>query len=62
MFRSSELYTDLKAVNDTVVPVLWFEEGIDQLGEDIVKVLRTAAVDPQVYRQYLLYVFVGNIY
>lgn len=29
-------------------------------GEDIVKVLKTAAVDPAIYRQYILYFFIGR--
>ncbi|XP_023340658.1 platelet glycoprotein 4 [Eurytemora carolleeae] len=58
MVRSSTIFDDLANVNDTVVPVLWFEEGIDKLGEDIVKVLKTAAVDPAIYRQYILYFFI----
>jgi len=58
MVRNSSYFEDLSKVNDTVVPVLWFEEGIDELGEDIVKVLRTAAVDPDTYRLYILYCFI----
>lgn len=61
MVRNLDLYDDLNKVNDTVVPVLWFNEGIDELGEEIVSVLKTAAVDPKIYRQYILYFFVGLI-
>lgn len=59
--RNSKIFSDLGTVKDTVVPVLWFEEGIDELGDDIIKVLKTAAVDPAVYRQYILYCFIGLI-
>jgi len=58
MVRNNSMYPALEKVKSTVVPVLWFEEGIDELGEDIVKVLRTAAVDPKFYRQYILYCFI----
>jgi len=51
-------WTDLQDIEqDTVVPLLWFEEGIDELGMDIITVLKRAAVDPLTYRQYILYVF-----
>jgi hypothetical protein len=51
-------WTDLENVKeDTVVPLLWFEEAIDELGMDIITVLKRAAVDPLTYRQYILYVF-----
>lgn len=59
MVRNLPLFDDLSKVNDTVVPVIWFNEGIDELGPDIVSVLKTAAVDPGIYRQYILYFFVG---
>ena len=25
-------FSDLSSINDTVIPILWFEEGIDELG------------------------------
>jgi len=50
-------YTHLENVKSTVVPLLWFEEGIDELGEDIITVLKRAAVDPVTFRQYILYLF-----
>ena len=26
-------FSPLSSINDTVIPILWFEEGIDQLGK-----------------------------
>ena len=28
-----ESFSALSSVNDTLIPILWFEEGIDELGE-----------------------------
>ena len=39
------MFVDLSKVKSTVVPVICFNEGIDELGPDILSVLRTAAVD-----------------
>jgi len=57
--KRSEGFDHLSKVNDTVVPILWFEEGIDGLGVDLIDLLKQAAVDPGVYKQSILYCLVG---
>lgn len=52
-------FSHLSSINDTVIPILWFEEGIDQLGTDLINVLKQAATDPLQWRQYILYVLIG---
>jgi len=48
-------------INDTLIPILWFEEGIDELGDDIITVLKGAATDPAEWRQYILYCLIGLV-
>jgi hypothetical protein len=54
-----EEFGDMSKINDTVFPILWFEEGVDELGEEILTMLKFAAVAPQMYKKYILYVLVG---
>merc|ERR1719508_688459 len=54
-------FSHLSSINDTVIPILWFEEGIDELGTDLISVLKQAAVSPLEWRQYILYIFIGLI-
>ena len=32
--KNNELFDAMSRVNDTLIPILWFEEGIDELGKD----------------------------
>jgi len=52
-------FSHLSSINDTVIPILWFEEGIDKLGTDLINVLKQAATDPLQWRQYILYILIG---
>jgi len=52
-------FQPLSNINDTVVPILWFEEGIDQLGTELINVLKQAATEPLECRLYILYVLIG---
>ena len=52
-------FSDLSYVNSTVIPILWLEEGIDELGPEIVGVLKKAVVDPREWKQIILYVWTG---
>ena len=76
--KKLENFEQLSNINDTVIPILWFEEGIDQLGTlavfyvhlltefilgtDLINVLKQAATDPLLWRQYILYVLIGRLY
>lgn len=51
----------MKKVNNVLIPILWFEEGIDELGDDIIDVLKGAATEPQEMRLYILYCLVGLV-
>jgi hypothetical protein len=46
-------------VKDTVLPLLWFEEGLDELGSDLVDVIGQAVLSPPLYKNYLLCVLLG---
>lgn len=59
--RNTARFEDLSHVNDTLIPVLWFDEGIDELGDEIITVLKTAAVDPLNYRRYIFYMFLASL-
>jgi len=54
-----EAFDDLDKVDDIVLPILWFEDGVDELGSDIITLLKYAAISPQTYKQYILYFLVG---
>ena len=54
-----EVFSDLSKVNTTVIPILWLEEGIDELGPEIVGVLKQAVIDPKEWKQIILYVWTG---
>ncbi len=49
----------LVQINDTVLPILWFEEGLEELGDDLVDVIAAAVVEPPKYKNYLFCVFMG---
>ena len=45
--------------NDTVVPMLWFEEGIDELGPELLNEISEAVTKPPVYKNYILFTLMG---
>ena len=51
-----------KIREDTVLPTLWFEEGVDELGAELVDVIREAVDAPPLYKNYLLCILVGIIF
>ena len=56
-----EGYTDLAKINTTVIPILWMEEGIDELGSELIGVLKQAVIDPQEWRQVIImHVWLGT--
>ena len=55
-----EVFSDLSKVNTTVIPILWLEEGIDELGPEIVGVLKQAVIDPKEWKQIILYIWTGK--
>jgi hypothetical protein len=38
---------------------MWFEEGLDGLGQELVDIISTAVVDPPLYKNYVLCTLVG---
>ena len=52
-------FSALKKVNDTIVPLLWFEEGLDELGDDLLDVIGTAVTEPPMFKKYLLFMIIG---
>ena len=57
--QHSNDFSGLADVNDTILPLLWFEEGLDELGDELKDKLAEAALDPPVYKNYLFYILVG---
>ena len=55
-------YKAMSKIDDTVLPTLWFEEGIDELGPELVDVIREAVDAPPLYKNYLLCILVGIIF
>jgi hypothetical protein len=52
-------FDSLSKINDTIFPILWFEEGIDELGEDIITTLKGAVILPSNIKEYILYCLLG---
>ena len=46
-------------VQDTILPALWFEEGLDELGDGLVEVISGAVLQPPVYKNYVFCVLLG---
>ncbi len=46
-------------IQDTVLPILWFEEGLDELGDSIVSAIEGAIKGPPKYKNYVLCVLLG---
>jgi len=59
--KKMEAFEALSSIKDTLIPILWFEEGIDELGDDIIDVLKGAAIEPEHWHQYILYCLMGLV-
>lgn len=51
-------FTGIDKVDNTIVPLLWFDEGLDELGEGLRAEIAKAVEDPPIYKGYVL-VFLG---
>ena len=60
LFFNNFFYTEFSiAGNDTIVPILWFEEGIDELGPEIINEVSQAVTQPPQYKSYILFILLG---
>ena len=41
------------------MPILWFDEGLDELGPELQKVIGSAVIDPPIYKNYILCILLG---
>ncbi len=59
--RRTDTFEELSRVpaRGAVLPVLWFEEGLDELGDSIVAAIDGAINDPPKYKNYVLCVLLG---
>jgi len=56
--RKDESFTKIANVNNsTIVPLLWFEEGIEELGDELLDVIGEAVTQPPMYKKYILLCF-----
>ena len=55
-----ESFSDLSKVKTAVIPILWLDEGIDQLGPEIVGLLKKAVTEPREWKQIILYAWSGS--
>ena len=53
-------FSALSHVNTTVIPILWLQEGIDELGPEIVGVLKRGVTMPREWKVIILYVWIGQ--
>lgn len=54
----NEDFSGLDKVDNTIVPLLWFDEGLDELSEDLRSEIAKAVDDPPIYKGYVL-IFLG---
>jgi len=47
-------FSGLDKVKNTTVPLLWFDEGLDELGDELRSEIAKAVEDPPVYKGYIL--------
>lgn len=57
--KQSEAFGDMGQVKNTILPILWFEEGLDELGAPLVDAISRAVLQPPLYKNYILCVLVG---
>jgi len=57
--KNNPAFSAVKNVKDTVLPLLWFEEGLDELGPDLLTLIGQAVLSPPIYKNYLLCVMMG---
>ena len=42
-----------------MIPILWFDEGLDQLGPELREVIGKAVLEPPIYKNYILCILLG---
>lgn len=57
--RNNPSFTFVDKINDTIVPLLWFEEGLDELGDELIEVIGQAVTQPPVYKGYIFCILLG---
>ena len=58
--RQDKAFTKISNVkNNTIVPLLWFEEGIEELGDELLDVIGEAVTHPPMYKKYILFMLLG---
>ena len=46
----NEDFSGLHELNNTIVPLLWFDEGLDELSDDLRNEIAKAVEDPPIYK------------
>ena len=54
----NEDFSGIDKVDNTIVPLLWFDEGLDELSDDLRDEIAKAVEDPPIYKGYVL-IFLG---
>jgi scavenger receptor class B protein 1 len=57
--KRSDTFDAMSKINDTILPAIWFEEGLDELGDDLIDVIGEAVHGPPQYKNYLLSTLLG---
>ena len=58
--RQDGSFTGIQHIkDDTIVPLLWFEEGIEELGDELLDVIGEAVTQPPMYKKYILFMLLG---
>ena len=58
--RQDKAFTGIQHVkDDTIVPLLLFEEGIEELGDELLDVISEAVTQPPMYKKYIFFMLLG---
>eukprot|EP00096_Caligus_rogercresseyi_P010603 TRINITY_DN3930_c0_g1_i1.p1 TRINITY_DN3930_c0_g1~~TRINITY_DN3930_c0_g1_i1.p1 ORF type:complete len:633 (-),score=188.22 TRINITY_DN3930_c0_g1_i1:556-2454(-) len=52
-------FSQVKKVKDIVMPILWFDEGLEELGPELSAVIGQAVLAPPIYKNYIFCIFLG---
>nr|XP_040570239.1 lysosome membrane protein 2-like isoform X2 [Lepeophtheirus salmonis] len=52
-------FSQLEKVKDIIMPILWFDEGIEELGSELTEVIGQAVLTPPIYKNYIFCIFLG---
>lgn len=57
--KKLDTFETVSKIDDIIVPIMWFEEGLDELGSELIDVIGQAVIHPPIYKNYIFCIFLG---